>query len=248
MAAMEQAKAIGRATARSGIYLDDVVREIRNRHKESVAAERAKPAKQKRRAKPGRALAIVNNSVASLDLLAIKQTLARFRGNVSQTAEALKVPTAELRHLTRVHPELIKLSLELQEQRIDKIEANIDDALWSEDVGRRDRMTAFAAIHAPRVSQRQWGLSPAQAEAAEHKAAMASRGPVRVEWAGPGDSAIEDAMATVHKPRDERLIGRAAPVVINGKVQEAAAPGGQANGHEAAPARIMTEADFDGLD
>lgn len=95
-------------------------------------------------------------SLSHLDLGDIQAALIDTRANVYAAASALGVPTADLRRLTRAHPQLIDTAIEAVEQRLDLAERNLDEALHSDDSRRRDAASYFIIKNTVRSKQRGW--------------------------------------------------------------------------------------------
>jgi hypothetical protein len=89
-------------------------------------------------------------TVASLDLDAVAQARARHSCNVTNAAADLGVPPSALRRLMWANPELQDAAFEQVEARLDKAEANIAEALHSEDSRRRDAASFFVIRNSAR--------------------------------------------------------------------------------------------------
>ena len=125
-------------------------------------------------------------SLSHLDLGDIQAALIDTRANVYAAASALGVPTADLRRLTRAHPQLIDTAIEAVEQRLDLAERNLDETLHSDDSRRRDAASYFIIKNTVRSKQRGWIPS----SAASVDVALAADLPPRrivVSWRNSGD-------------------------------------------------------------
>jgi hypothetical protein len=125
-------------------------------------------------------------SLSHLDLGDIQAALIDTHANVYSAASALGVPAADLRRLTRAHPQLIDIAIEAVEQRLDLAERNLDEALHSDDRRRRDAASYFIIKNTVRSKQRGWIPS----SAASVDVALAADLPPRrivVSWRNPGD-------------------------------------------------------------
>jgi hypothetical protein len=135
---------------------------------------------------PGQHFLPVPASLSHLDLGDIQAALIDTHANVYSAASALGVPAADLRRLTRAHPQLIDIAIEAVEQRLDIAERNLDEALHSDDSRRRDAASYFIIKNTVRSKQRGWIPS----SAASVDVALAADLPPRrivVSWRNPGD-------------------------------------------------------------
>ncbi len=131
-------------------------------------------------------------SLSHLDLRDIQAALIDTHANVYSAASALGVPAADLRRLTRAHPQLIDIAIEAVEQRLDLAERNLDQALQSDDSRRRDAASYFIIKNTVRSKQRGWIPS----SAASVDVVLAADLPPRrivVSWRNPGDDEPEQA-------------------------------------------------------
>jgi hypothetical protein len=125
-------------------------------------------------------------SLSHLDPRDIQAALIHTHANVYSAASALGVPAADLRRLTRAHPQLIDTAIEAVEQRLDLAERNLDEALRSADSRRRDAASYFIIKNTVRSKRRGWIPS----SAASVDVALAADLPPRriiVSWRNPGD-------------------------------------------------------------
>ena len=96
----------------------------------------------------------VPESLSHLDLGDIQAALIDTHANVFSAASALGVPAADLRTLTRAHPQLVDIAIEAVEQRLDLAERNLDEALHSDDSRRRDAAAFFVLRNSARSKRR----------------------------------------------------------------------------------------------
>src|SRR6478735_130156 len=85
----------------------------------------------------------VPETVAHLDVELIAAALIRHDANVRNAAQALGVPSGDLRKLVLVDQRLADAALEAVELRLDDAEANLHEALHSDDPRRRDAVSMF---------------------------------------------------------------------------------------------------------
>ena len=90
-------------------------------------------------------------------LVRIERALAERHGSVRQAAADLRVPTAELRRLTRREPSLLAAALERAERTLDEAEATLFEALRSDDPRRRLDAARFVLSKSERAKARGWG-------------------------------------------------------------------------------------------
>jgi hypothetical protein len=124
--------------------------------------------------------------LSHLELQEIQAALIDTHANVYSAASALGVPAADLRRLTRAHPQLIDIAIEAGEQRLDLAERNLDEALHSDDSRRRDAASCFIIKNTVRSRQRGW--IPSSSGSVD--VALAADLPPRrivVSWRNPGD-------------------------------------------------------------
>jgi hypothetical protein len=126
-------------------------------------------------------------TVASLDLNLVGQVLARHSCNVSDAAAELGVQPSELRRLMWANPGLQDAAFERVEARLDKAEANIFEALHSEDSRRRDAASFFVIRNSSRARRRGW--ITAASSAAEVSVGICDNGPrvLRFRWTTDAD-------------------------------------------------------------
>jgi hypothetical protein len=141
-------------------------------------------------------------SLSHLDLGDIQAALIDTHANVYSAASALGVPAADLRRLTRAHPQLKDIAIEAVEQRLDLAERNLDAALHSDDSRRRDAASYFIIKNTVRSKQRGWIPS----SAASVDVALAADLPPRrivVSWRNPGDDkpdeSVDDGWDTIER-------------------------------------------------
>jgi hypothetical protein len=95
-------------------------------------------------------------TVANFDLNVVGEALARHLCNVSNAAADLSVLASDLRRLLWANPQLQDAAFEQVEARLDKAEANILEALNSEDSRRRDAASFFVVRNSHRARPRGW--------------------------------------------------------------------------------------------
>jgi hypothetical protein len=95
-------------------------------------------------------------TVADLDLAQVADVLARHAGNVTDAAADLGVPASDLRRLLWDNPKLQDQAFEVVEARLDTAEANIHEALHSDDSRRRDAASFFVVRNSARAKRRGW--------------------------------------------------------------------------------------------
>jgi hypothetical protein len=129
---------------------------------------------------------------ADLDHDVVAQTLARHSCNVSDAAAELGVRPSDLRRLMWGDPGLQDAAFEQVEARLDKAEANIFEALHSEDSRRRDAASFFVIRNSARARKRGW--ITASTSAAEVSVSMSENGPrvLRFRWTTDADD-VRDA-------------------------------------------------------
>jgi hypothetical protein len=121
-------------------------------------------------------------TVASLDHDLIAEALARHSCNVSSAAAELGVRPSDLRRLIWANPGLQDAAFEQVEARLDKAEANIFEALHSQDSRRRDAASFFVLRNSARATKRGWITT--STSAAEVSVSMSDNGPrvLRFRW------------------------------------------------------------------
>jgi hypothetical protein len=98
-------------------------------------------------------------TVANLDHAVVVEVLARHAANVTTASAELNVPASDLRRLLWANTQLQDQALEAVEARLDKAEANIHEALHSEDSRRRDAASFFVLRNTARAKRRGWIVS-----------------------------------------------------------------------------------------
>jgi hypothetical protein len=106
---------------------------------------------------------IVPDSVKQLDADVVVEVLSRHAINVSEAADELGAASADLRRLLWANPKLTDAAVELEERRLDKAEANIFEALHSDDPRRRDAASMFTIRNSHRARKRGWITSSTSA-------------------------------------------------------------------------------------
>jgi hypothetical protein len=98
-------------------------------------------------------------TVAELDHATVIATLSRHSCNVTEAAKELNVSASDLRRLILAHPQMQDQAFEAVEARLDKAEANIHEALYSDDSRRRDAASFFVLRNTARAKKRGWIVS-----------------------------------------------------------------------------------------
>jgi hypothetical protein len=131
-------------------------------------------------------------TVANLDHDVVAEALSRHSCNVTDAAADLGVPASALRRLMWANPGLQDAAFEQVEAWLDKAEANIAEALHSEDSRRRDAASFFVIRNSARARKRGWITT--SASAAEVSVSMSDNGPrvVRFRWKTDGED-LRDA-------------------------------------------------------
>jgi hypothetical protein len=132
---------------------------------------------------------IVPAAVASLDHNEVAKALVRYSCNVTDAAAELGVRPSDLRGLIWANPGLQDAALEQVEARLDKAEANILEALDSDDSRRRDAASFFVIRNSARARKRGWITT--STSAAEVSVSMSDNGPrvIRFRWTTGADEA-----------------------------------------------------------
>jgi hypothetical protein len=95
-------------------------------------------------------------SVRDLDHDRVVAALVVCNINVSAAAKKLRVPSADLRSLMAVSPELLALAAEKEERRLDKAEAILERELDSDDPRYSAAAAFFVLRNAKRAVARGW--------------------------------------------------------------------------------------------
>jgi hypothetical protein len=99
---------------------------------------------------------VISDSVKYLDAEVVVEILSRHGVNVTEAADELGVPSADLRRLLWARPQLTDAAVELEERRLDLAEKNIFEALKSDDPRRRDAASMFTIRNSHRARRRGW--------------------------------------------------------------------------------------------
>jgi hypothetical protein len=129
----------------------------------------------------------IPESVAHLDIEIVAAALIRNDANVRNAARALDVPSGDLRKLVLADQRLADAALEAVELRLDDAEANLCEALHSEDARRRDTVSMFMLRNVQRAAKRGYAVA---ASAASLEVGLGDPEPRRiiVRWRSPGES------------------------------------------------------------
>jgi hypothetical protein len=163
--------------------------------------------------------------VANLDLNLVAEVLARHSFNVSDAAADLGVPASDLRRLMWANPGLQDAAFEQVEARLDKAEANIFEALHSDDSRRRDAASFFVLRISHRARRRGWITT--STSVAELSVSTGAAGPreIRFRWRTDDDDNRDAEHAETERLRDEgkqlASIGWEKPPEDDGKLIEA---------------------------
>jgi hypothetical protein len=103
--------------------------------------------------------------MVGLDHSIVVEVLVRNRCNIFDAAKDLGVPSPDLRRLMWANPKMQEAAFEQIERRLDKAEANVHEALHSEDSRRRDAASFFVLRNTARARRRGWVTSATSAAA-----------------------------------------------------------------------------------
>ena len=130
----------------------------------------------------------IPKSVAHMDMEIVAAALIRNDANVRNTAQALGVPSGDLRKLVLVDQRLADAALEAVELRLDDAEANLCEALHCNDPRRRDAVSMFMLRNTQRAAKRGYAVATSAASLEVSQASdQASAQTVVFRWGG-GDS------------------------------------------------------------
>jgi hypothetical protein len=101
----------------------------------------------------------IPESVAHLDVEIVAEALIRHDANVRNAARALGVPSGDLRKLVLGDQRLADAALEAVELRLDDAEANLHQALHSDDPRRRDAVSMFLLRNSQRAAKRGYAVA-----------------------------------------------------------------------------------------
>jgi hypothetical protein len=128
-------------------------------------------------------------TVAHLDVDAVADVLINHPANIRNAARALNVPSGDLRKWVLLDERLSAAAVEAIELKLDVAEANLHEALGSEDPRRRDAASMFFLRHMQRAAKRGYAVAALGVEANAEPAR-----PVRytIRWANePVDDRAE---------------------------------------------------------
>jgi hypothetical protein len=149
----------------------------------------------------------VSATVANLDLNAVAEVLSRHSCSVSDAAADLGVPASDLRRLMWANPQLQDAAFEQVEARLDKAEANIHEALHSEDSRRRDAASFFVIRNTHRARRRGWVTSSTTAAELSISANTNTPRTITFRFRTREDDKRDAEVAEAERQRDEgRLI------------------------------------------
>ena len=95
-------------------------------------------------------------SCRALDYDAVVAALTASRVNVSQAARTLGIRSGDLRRALAVVPPLLDLVIEIDEERIDLAQQNVDEMLRSDDKLLRKEASFFVLRQSRRAVDRGW--------------------------------------------------------------------------------------------
>jgi hypothetical protein len=159
-------------------------------------------------------------SVRDLDHDHVVAALVACNVNVSAAAKKLHVPSADLRSLMAVSPDLLALAAEKEERRLDKAEAILDRELSSDDPRYSAAAAFFVLRNARRAVARGWRQPDVEVT-------VENQAPAKTfvfKWQGDeldlGETIMERDGKSIPVPRydegrgDDCLEGEVAPVLI----------------------------------
>jgi hypothetical protein len=149
-------------------------------------------------------------AVANLDVGVVVEVLARHACNVTDAAAELGIPSSDLRRLLWANPTLQDGAFEVVEARLDKAEANIAEALHSDDSRRRDAASFFVIRNGHRARRRGW-ITTSTTTAELSISADAPARTLTFRWRNSEDDLHDAERAEAERLRDEgKLIEHAA--------------------------------------
>jgi hypothetical protein len=119
-------------------------------------------------------------TVAHLDVDAVADVLINHHANIRNAARALNVPSGDLRKWVLLDERLSAAAVEAIELKLDVAEANLHEALGSEDPRRRDAVSMFFLRHMQRAAKRGYAVAALGVEA---NAEPAPRVRYTIRWA-----------------------------------------------------------------
>ena len=134
----------------------------------------------------------VPESVAHLDVEIVAAALIRHDANIRNAARALDVPSGDLRKLVLVDQRLADAALEAVELRLDDAEANLCEALHSEDPRRRDAVSMFLLRNTQRASKRGYAVAASAASLEVGFGDQAAPRNYVIRWANEPDQETEE--------------------------------------------------------
>jgi hypothetical protein len=132
----------------------------------------------------------IPESVSHLDVEVVAAALIRNDANVRNTARALGVPPGDLRKLVLLDQRLADAALEAVELRLDDAEANLYEALHSDDPRRRDAISMFMLRNTQRASKRGYAVAASAASLEVRSDNQASARTVVFRWSS-GDCEMD---------------------------------------------------------
>jgi hypothetical protein len=105
----------------------------------------------------------IPESLAHLDIEIVAAALIHNDANIRNAAQALGVPSGDLRRLVLIDQRLADAALEAVELRLDDAEANLSEALRCGDPRRRDAVSMFMLRNTHRASKRGYAVAASAA-------------------------------------------------------------------------------------
>ena len=156
----------------------------------------------------------IPDSVAHLDIAVVAEMLVKHAANVKNAAAELRVPASDLRQLTMVNQALIRAALEAEELRLDEAEANVLEALRSDDSRRRDAASYFIIKNSVRSKRRGWIPSSSASVDLNINSNLPPRA-ITYRWRTEDDDKRDSEASEIERLREEGKtivsIGRGSP-------------------------------------
>jgi hypothetical protein len=147
---------------------------------------------------------VVPATVANLDHAIVVEILGRNGCNITVASQELGVPASDLRRLLWANAQLQDQALEAVEARLDKAEANIHEALHSDDSRRRDAASFFVVRNTGRAKRRGW-ITSASAGVEVNVNTGSSPREIIFRWRTPEDDVRDAEAAERERAEDARL-------------------------------------------
>jgi hypothetical protein len=146
-------------------------------------------------------------SCRALDYDTVVAALVASRVNVSQAARTLGIRSGDLRRALAVIPALLDLVIEIDEERIDLAQQNVDEMLRSDDKLLRKEASFFVLRQSRRAADRGWR----QPDAEININTQMRTETVEIRWADGSHVATLEQQVPAYSPRmidhypDERI-------------------------------------------